>query len=116
MTTQGVVPEGLSLEADVREQLRDLLVRHQKALEACEALAMAVLESVQPDPPALTGDQAHERRQTAAQAVALAQSGQTYLDELWRVSGVDRRMAAPDAALPAAIRQDRRRKSRKRRR
>lgn len=116
MTTQGVVPEGLSLETDVREQLRDLLIRHQKALEACEALAMAVLESVQPDPPALTGDEAHARRQTAAQAVALAQTGQSYLDELWRVSGVDRRMAALDAALPATVRQDRRRKTRKRRR
>jgi hypothetical protein len=108
MTIPGVVSEPVPVETDLREQLRELLVRHRRALDACEALAMAVLESVQPD---LTGDQAHERRQTAAQAVALAQTGQAYLDELWRVSGVDRRMAPPESVLPASIRRDRRRKN-----
>lgn len=114
MTIEIAAPESVSLADDERDQIRELLVRHRRALDACEALAMAVLDSVRPDVPPLTGDLAHERRQAAAEAVAMAQSGQAYLEEFWRTPGLDRRSAPPDAPLPASVPQDRRRKPVKR--
>jgi hypothetical protein len=110
MTIDTAAAEPVSVADDEREQIRDLLVRHRQALDVCEALAMALLESVRPDAPPLTADQAHEHRQAAAAAVAMAQSGFAYLEEFWRMPGLDRRRDAPNAPLPGSVAKDRRRR------
>lgn len=90
--------------------VRELLVRYQQALTACEALAMVLLETLTPDAAPLTGEQAHQLRQAAADALAMAQDGRRYADQGWTVAGVERRIE-PAAPLPADVATDRRRKS-----
>ena len=110
MSMDTAAPEPTSLEGTDPEQLRELLTRYRRALDACEALSMALLDSVRPDAAPLDGDQAHERRQAAADALAMAQNGQSYLEQFWRTAGLERRVAAPEMPLPASVKKDRRRK------
>jgi hypothetical protein len=110
MSMDTAASEPVSLADSDRDQIRELLTRYRLALDACEALAMALLESVRPDAAPLDGDQAHERRQSAADAIALAHNGQAYLEHFWRTAGLERRLAAPETPLPATVAKDRRRK------
>jgi hypothetical protein len=90
--------------------LRDLLIKYQRALDLVGKLAIALLDSVQPDAEPMSPEEARERRHTVAEAMTMVASETPHGEQLWRELAVDRRLAHPDAPLPAAVRVDRRRK------
>lgn len=98
--------------ADIREQvLRDLLIKYQRALGLIERLAIALLDTVQPDAEPMSPEQARERRHTVAEAMTMVAAETPHGDQLWRELALDRRLAHPEAPLPLAVRTDRRRRS-----
>lgn len=94
--------------------VRDLLVKYQHALGLVEKLAIALLDSVQPDAEPMPPEQARERRHTVAEAMTLVAAETPHGEQLWRELALDRRLAHPDAPLPAAVRTDRRRRAARR--
>jgi hypothetical protein len=92
------------------EALRDLLVKYQRALALTEKLAIALLDSVQPDAEPMTPEQARERRHTVAEAMTLVAAETSHGEQLWRDLDLERRLAHPASPLPMTIRTDRRRK------
>src|SRR5574338_390263 len=105
MDPNSVVPE------EAREQnVRDLLIKYQRALGLIEKLAIALLDSVQPDAEPMSPEQARERRHTVAEAMTMVAAETPNGEHLWRDLALDRRFAHPDAPLPVAVRSDRRRR------
>jgi hypothetical protein len=96
---------------ETREQvLRDLLIKYQRALGLVERLAIALLDSVQPDAEPMSPEQARERRHTVAEAMTMVAAETPQGEQLWRALDLERRLAHPEAPLPVAVRTDRRRK------
>ena len=94
-----------------REQnVRDLLIKYQRALGLIEKLAIALLDSVQPDAEPMSPEQARERRHTVAEAMSMVAAETPHGEQLWRELALERRLAHPDAPLPAMVRSDRRRR------
>jgi hypothetical protein len=106
-------PKGNSeLAAESREeQERDLLIKYQRALVLIEKLAIALLDSVQPDAEPMSPEQARDRRHTVAEAMTMVAAETPHGEQLWRELALDRRLAHPDLPLPLAVRTDRRRKT-----
>jgi hypothetical protein len=95
-----------------REQaVRDLLIKYQRALALVERLAIALLDSVQPDAEPMAPEQARERRHTVAEAMTMVATETPHGEQLWRELVLERRLSHPEAPLPLAVRVDRRRKS-----
>jgi hypothetical protein len=106
-------PIAATVEADADEptgQVRDLLIKYQRALGLIERLAVALLDGVQPDAEPMTPEQARERRHTVAEAMTMVAAETPHGEQLWRDLALDRRLAHPDAPLPFAVRTDRRRR------
>lgn len=93
------------------QMVRDLLVKYQRALGLVEKLAIALLDSVQPDAQPMSPEEARERRHTVAEAMTMVASETHQGEHLWRELALDRRLAHPEAPLPVAVRIDRRRKT-----
>lgn len=97
-------------EADPREPLRALVIKYQRALALIEKLAIALLDSVQPDAEPMTPEQARERRHAVADAMTMVAAETPQSEQLWRELGLDRRHTSPHAPLPPGVKADRRRK------
>lgn len=98
--------------ADTREEaLRDLLIKYQRTLGIVEKLAVALLDSVQPDATPMSPEQARERRHLVADAMSIVASETPHGEQLWRELALERRLSHPDGPLPVTVRTDRRRKS-----
>jgi hypothetical protein len=95
-----------------REQaVRDLLIKYHLALGLIEKLAIALLDSVQPDAEPMAPEQARERRHTVAEAMTMVAAEMPHGEQLWRELALERRLSHPQAPLPLAVRADRRRKA-----
>jgi hypothetical protein len=92
------------------EPVRDLLIKYQRALGLIERLAIALLDSVQPDAEPMSPEQSRERRHTVAEAMTMVAAETPHGEQLWRDLALERRLAHPAAPLPVAVRTDRRRK------
>lgn len=98
--------------ADPRDEaLRSLLTRYQKVLGLVEKLAVALLDSVQPDAVPMSHEQSRERRHLVADAMSIVAAETPHGEELWRELALERRLSHPEGPLPLAVRSDRRRKS-----
>ena len=112
-SAERVEPIAATLEAaagEPSEPVRDLLIKYQHALGLIEKLAVALLDSVQPDAEPMSPEQARERRHTVAEAMTMVAAETPHGEQLWRDLSLDRRLAHPDAPLPVAVRTDRRRR------
>jgi hypothetical protein len=89
------------------DEIRRLLIRYHGTLALAQELALKLLDSLNPDAP-LAREVAGADRRFAGDAIARVESGEAYARELWKVLGVDRRVARPDAPPPANIPHDRR--------
>jgi hypothetical protein len=103
----------MELAPDENAPLRELLVRYHQALARVQTLAAALLDSSQPDAPAITPEQLRARRHAAGEALAAANRDEAFAQELWKSLGVERRLAPTGSPLPRAIQKDRRRKARR---
>jgi hypothetical protein len=101
---------GLAAESR-EEQARDLLIKYQRALGLIEKLAIALLDSVQPDAEPMSPEQSRDRRHTVAEAMTMVAAETPRGEQLWGELALDRRLAHPDLPLPVAVRADRRRKT-----
>lgn len=90
------------------QQVRDLLIKYQRALGLIERLAIALLDSVQPDAEPMTPEQSRERRHTVAEAMTMVAAETPHGEQLWRDLSLDRRLAHPEAPRPAGVPKERR--------
>jgi hypothetical protein len=90
------------------EPVRDLLIKYQRALGLIERLAIALLDSVQPDAEPMSPQQARERRHTVAEAMTMVAAETPHGEQLWRDLALDRRLAHAEAPRPAGVPQERR--------
>lgn len=98
------------IEAADSESLRTLLIKYQRALALIEKLAIALLDSVQPDAEPMTPEQARERRHAVADAMTMVAAETPHGEQLWRDLGLERRSTSASAPLPPGVSADRRRK------
>jgi hypothetical protein len=96
--------------SDPREPFRALVIKYQRALTLIEKLAIALLDSVQPDAEPMTPEQARERRHTVADAMTMVAAETPHGEQLWRDLGLERRLASPATPLPHGVTAERRRK------
>lgn len=98
--------------ADTRDEaLRDLLTKYQRVLGLVEKLAVALVDSVQPDALPMSPEQSRERRHLVADAMSIVAAETPNGEQLWRHLALERRLSPPERPLPVAVRTERRRKS-----
>ncbi len=66
------------------EPVRGILIKYQRALGLIEKLAVALLDSVQPDAEPMSPEQARERRRTIAEAMTMVAAETPHGERLWR--------------------------------
>jgi hypothetical protein len=101
------------LTPDERDIIRKLLTKYQAALSLAEDLALTVLDTLQPDVPAMDPADARERRKSIGDALAMIESGDEFAAGLWTQLGLDRRALGVTGGLPPEVHRERR-KHRKR--
>ncbi len=110
ISTERAVAEDLTDAADQPEQIREVLIKYQRALALIEKLAIALLDSAQPDAEPMSPEQARERRHAAADAMTMVAAETPHGEQLWHDLGLDRRLACPGTPPPPGLPADRRRK------
>ncbi len=110
ISTERAVAEDVTDAADQMEQIREVLIKYQRALALIEKLAIALLDSAQPDAEPMSPEQARERRHAVADAMTMVAAETPQGEQLWHDLGLDRRLACPGTPPPQGLTADRRRK------